>query len=169
MVAVLEKRIDALGDELVAFLRRRCPSQYEELAQETWLKVSRANPTCPDARSFRAYVFATARRLLIDHHRRNARQVRVVSLEGGLQLRGAADPESSARAGQVLAIVEAELSEMKPEVAQVFRWRTSEDLSFKDIAARQGCSINTALGRMHQATKRLGRALTRTGLIGETP
>ena len=55
---------------------------------------------------------------------------------------------------------------MKPEMAEVFRLRTTDDVPFKDIAERQGCSINTALGRMHRATRKIADALEAEGLSG---
>lgn len=167
----LSDRIAPLQGELLGFLRRRRPHEAEELAQEVWLRVTSANaPT--EARAFRAYVFTVARRLLIDRHRRSRTIGALVALDGGRAEQGAAsgsDPHGQAVAAEVLAVVERCLAAMKPEVAQVFRWRATTDLSFKDIAARQGCSLNTALGRQHQAAKRIARALDEAGLSGRTP
>ena len=164
---VLERRIDALNAELVRFAERKVPGRGEELVQETWLRMHRAQPTCPDDGSFRAYAYAVVRRLIIDHYRRRANRVNLVPIEGGIPLSGPADPHGTAVAGQVLQVVEAELADMKPAIAEVFRWRMTEEWSFSDIACKQGVSINTALGRMHQATKRLARALRSRDLMEE--
>ena len=75
-----------------------------------------------------------------------------------------ASPESSARAAQILAVVEQTLNGMKPEIAQVFRLRMSTQQSFQEIANVQGTGLNTALGRMHRATKLLAEALAEAGL-----
>lgn len=158
-----ESHIAALADELLGFLQRRAPADAEELAQETWVRLTAAAPDT-DERGFRAYAFTVARRLLIDRHRRAVRRGPMVPLQGGLA--GSADPHSDAVAAQTLAVIEATLRGMKPEVSQVFRWRTTTGLSFKEIAAKQGCSINTALGRHHHATKALARALREAGLGG---
>lgn len=170
--APIEARIGRHQAGILAFLRRRCPGHAEELAQEVWLRVARADPDCPTDAAFRAYAFATARRLLIDHHRRRAARVRLVPLDGATgPIRTSPDrPDHHAHAAEVLAVVEATLDGMKPELAQVFRWRTTEDAPFKELARRQDCSINTALGRMHQATKTIRAALTEAGLLdGDTP
>ena len=45
---ILDDRIARHRGELLAFLRRRSPREAEELAQETWMRVARANPDCPD-------------------------------------------------------------------------------------------------------------------------
>ena len=156
----------------MGFLRRRCADDAEELAQEVWVRVTSAKPPT-EARAFRAYVFTVARRLLIDRHRRSRTMGRLVALDGGkaAETRGstATDPHSRAVAVEVLEVVEQCLASMKPEVAQVFRWRATTDLSFKDIAARQNCSLNTALGRQHQAARRIARALEEKGISGRKP
>lgn len=163
-LARLDERITRHQAEILAFIARRCPSDAEELAQETWLRVHRANPVCENEAAFRGYAFTVARRILIDHYRRRAARAPLVPLDGGLEPRGTADPHSSAVASQTLQIVENSLAEMRPEIAEVFRLRMTSQLSFKEIAIRQGVPLNTALGRMHNATKRLSAALIDAGL-----
>ncbi len=163
---LLSERIARHRQELLAFLRRRAAADAEELAQETWMRIARIDPSCPDDGSFRSYAYTVARRLLIDHHRARARSLSLVSLEGGAEPRSCSDPHAVVAAGQALALVQAELEAMKPELAEVFRLRMTTELTFKDIAARQGCSLNTALGRHHQATKRIARVLRAHGLDG---
>jgi RNA polymerase sigma-70 factor, ECF subfamily len=160
----LGERIHRHQAEVLAFLMRRAPQEAEELAQETWLRVHRANPICESEGAFRAYVFTVARRILIDHYRRRSSRVPLVPLEGGLEPSTQVSPHGSVVAAQTLQVVEGTLAEMRPEIAEVFRLRMTSRLSFKDIAARQGVPINTALGRMHRATKRLHNALCAAGL-----
>ena len=96
-------------------------------------------------------------------------RIQLVPLEGGVE-RAASDtptPMASVLAAEMLASVEHALAEMKPELAEVFRLRTTSDLPFKQIAARQGVSINTALGRMHQAVKKIHRVLAERDLLPE--
>lgn len=170
----LDGRIQRHHAELVGFLARRSPEDAEGLAQEVWLRVARANPDCPTETQFRAYTYAVARRLLIDHHRRRAARIQIVSLEGGLDVAGGQDPDSphgAVSTAQMLTAVERALSSMKPELAEVFRWRTGDDVPFKEIAARQGVNLNTALGRMHQATRKIAAVLHALDLLspGDPP
>jgi RNA polymerase sigma factor (sigma-70 family) len=169
--SVLQQRISQLRDELIGFLRRRSP-EPDEVAQETWLRVTQADPDCADDRSFRAFVYVVARRLLIDRARRRSRAVVLVPIDGGRADTEPADRSGSTAdgvlaAGQTLAVVEQVLTAMKPELAEVFRLRMTTDLSFAEIAARQGVPLNTALGRHHQATSHLARALRAHGLMTE--
>lgn len=79
----LDARIDRHRAELVAFLARRAPEDAEDLAQEVWIRVTRAAPMCSDEAAFRGYLFTVARRLLIDHYRRRGRAGRLVPIDGG--------------------------------------------------------------------------------------
>jgi len=169
----METRIQEHHGDLLAFLRRRRPQDAEELAQEVWIRMSNAAPTFETNGHFRAYMYAVARKVLIDAHRRSAARVRLVPLEGG---RAAPDgaahgPDANLHAAEMLEVVERTLASMKPALAEVFRLRTATGMAFKDIAARQGVSLGTALSRMHQATKHLRKALTEAGFLtpGETP
>lgn len=165
---LLESRIARYRPELVAFIARRVRQDAEELAQEVWLRIARANPSFPDDASFRAYAYTVARRLIVDHHRKRKRTLQVVPIDDVVREPAApSDPGQMVQADQVLAVVRRELAAMKPELAEVFRLRTTTGLSFKQIADRQGCSLNTALGRHHQATRRMARALREAGLTEE--
>lgn len=162
----LDRRIADLRGELSGFLRRRTPD-YEEIAQETWMRVAEADPRCPDDRAFRAFVYVVARRLLIDAARRRARSGTLVPLDGGREPDGGSRPDGPLIAGQSLAVVERVLGAMKPDVAEVFRLRMTTDWSFQQIAEHQQVPLNTALGRHHQATKQIARALREQGLLTE--
>jgi RNA polymerase sigma-70 factor (ECF subfamily) len=165
----MQERIGRHHAEIVAFLARRAPDAAEELAQEVWFRMARARPDCPTDAEFRAYAYAVARRLLVDHHRRRCARIELVPLDGGVRPHEAVDagrPDSAMDAGEILEVVESTLGAMKPALAEVFRWRTTEDVSYKEIARRQDTNVNTALGRMHQATRKIRRALVDAGLIG---
>ena len=162
----LNVRIQNHQDEVLRFLTRRVSRDAEELAQEVWYRIAKADPSCPDEASFRAYMFTVARRLLVDHHRRRMARIQLVQAEPEVLERSpsSANPESQSRANQILAVVENTLNEMKPEIAEVFRLRLSTSRSFQEIANEQDVVLNTALGRMHRATKLIAKALADAGL-----
>ena len=162
--ASIDARIGRFSPEILSFIRRRAPAYAEEIAQETWMRVAAAAPDCPDDRAFRAYAYTVARRLLVDHYRRGRSRIQLVPLEGGLEPPSQASQHGSVIAGEVLAVVEHTLEGMKPEIAEVFRLRMTSSMSFKEIAQRQGVGLNTALGRMHNATKKMAAALRAAGL-----
>ncbi|MEO0601790.1 MAG: RNA polymerase sigma factor, partial [Myxococcota bacterium] len=118
---LLEDRIARHRPELVAFLARRVGQDAEELAQEVWLRIARAEASFPDDASFRAYAYTVARRLVVDLYRKRKRTLQVVPLEETLrEPQAPSDPSQLVQADQVLAVVRAELSAMKPELAEVF-------------------------------------------------
>ncbi len=156
----LDERIAGMESDLLRFLRRRVGADAEEVAQDVWLRIAGASPP-DDTDGFRAYVFVVARRMLIDRYRK--KRPIVVAIEDTAEPSMPADAHSAVAASQVAASVERVVGHMKPEMAEVFWMRTREGLAFKDIARRQGTSLNTALGRMHQAVKRLQKALAAEG------
>ena len=153
--------------EMVAFLcRRTSETRAEELAQEIWVRMTTSEASFPSDQHQRAYAYAIARRLLIDdHRRRRARPVLTTWTPQTVEPSVSDPPDSVARAKQVSDVVEQTLARLKPEVAEVWRMRVESHHAFKDIAAHQGCSLNTALGRMAGATRQLRRALEHTGHI----
>lgn len=161
----LPSRIERLAPELLRFLRRRAPdSEAEELAQELWLRIHRSEQQFADDAGLRAFAYVVARRLLVDRMRRAAARPVLVAIDGTPEPVGTHSPEEQARTSRLLDVVERTLASLKPEVAQVWRWRMTEEVSFKEIAQRQDCGVNTALGRMHQATLALRSALTTAGM-----
>lgn len=151
--------------ELLGFLRRRAPERAEELAQEVWLRMSRTAATFDSDAQFRGYLFTVARRLLIDHHRSKRSQLTLVAL--GHEPEGGESADARVRQGEVLAVVQAALAELPADTAQVVRWRLSEDATFKELAARQGVPLGTALARMHRGTQHIRRRLVEAGLVEE--
>ncbi len=162
----LQDRIARIHPELVGFLRKRVGDDAEEVAQDVWVKLSAAEPDIDDFAGLRAYVFVIARRLLIDRYRsvqaRTAR-LRLVPLDDSPDVGRPPTADSAVAASQRAALVEHTLQGLKPELVEVFWMRTRDDLPFKEIARRQSCSINTALGRMHQVVKKLKAAMAEQG------
>jgi len=149
-----------LQAELLVFFRSRLPPEAEELCQETWSRTLAAAPSCADEAAFRAYLFTCARRVLVDRHRRRLRRAPLVLLGDDESLAQATErPDQQAGAAQLARLAQRSLDAMSPEMAQVFRWRLQRGMSFKEIARRQGVPLNTALGRMHRALRRLRAAL----------
>ena len=161
-----EQWIAEVQEDLLGFLYRRCPAHAEELAQDVWLRMTRANPTLATQEEHRKYLFTTARRSLIDHYRTTKRRPTLIADGQDKHLRLVSQhitPEQILEGQATAAIIEKALSKMKPAVAEVFRLRVTTDTSFKEIATHQGVSLNTALGRMHQATKSVRSALAMAG------
>jgi len=161
----LEMSIRALQGEIFSFLRRKNKERAEELAQEVWLRVTRARPEGMPFKEFRAYAYTVARRVLVDEYRRRNARVTLRLVEEEPQGRASSgNPQELAQAAQMLDVVEAALASLQPEVVEVFRLRTTTELAFREIAERQGVPLNTALGRMHRAVKAIRMSLKQAGI-----
>lgn len=151
--------------DLVAYCERRVPGAGEELAQDTWARLLHAAPALPDDDAVRAYAFTVARRVIVDHHRRRLARPRLTLVVDPPDATDALTPEHDARAHDLARLVDAALADASPEIVAVFHARLHHDTPFAELAAHQGVSINTALGRMHRAVLRIRRALRDAGIV----
>jgi RNA polymerase sigma-70 factor (ECF subfamily) len=84
--------------------------------------------------------------------------------EAGLALRETLasptpNPGQRAEAADLGARIGRAVAELPTDLREVFLLRTQAELPFKEIAAIQAVSINTALARMQYALNRLRKAL----------
>lgn len=130
----------------------------EDIFQDTFIKaiVFMKQGRYTDSGKFYPWLSRIAHNLIVDHFRRNhleqhissdAQEVdllNVISLSEG-------SIEDVIVNEQVLADVVKLVNYLPDTQQEVVRMRFFEDLSFKEIAAATGVSINTALGRMRYA------------------
>lgn len=152
---------------LMGFLVNRVGTEAEDLHQEVWARVSSALPEYSNNGTFTAWIFQIARRLVIDHYRRTNARIRMVFPEDPTvpsQI-GSIGPDADLQERQIADTLESSLAEMKPEIADVVRWRLFEQTPFKEIAQRQNVPLNTALGRMHSGLKKIRSSLETNDLV----
>jgi RNA polymerase sigma factor (sigma-70 family) len=147
---------------LVSYLVRAWPARDDihDLRQETYLRVYEAAAK-ERPRSAKAFLFATARHLLIDRLRRQ----RVVSFEPGWDLNDLdalvdeISPERCAGAGEELRALAVAFDLLPPRCREVVWMRRVEEQSQKEVAARLG--IGEAMVEKHIAKgmRRLADAL----------
>jgi RNA polymerase sigma factor (sigma-70 family) len=147
---------------LVRYLTRNWPARDEihDLRQETYLRVYEAAAKATP-RVAKAFLFTTARHLVIDRLRRQ----KVVSFEPGWDLESLnvlideISPERCAAADQQLRILAQAFNNLPPRCRQVVWMRRVEDQSQKEVAARLG--IGEAMVEKHiaKAMRRLADAL----------
>lgn len=133
----------------------------EDLFQELWCRVIRHAGRFNDV-SFKAWLWKIARNLVIDFRRKKRPDLSLDAVEDEDDQPLLNQLESSER-GPAEAVERADLAKrvMKavgslPEIQrEVFLMRVQGDLSFSEIAQALGVPLNTALGRMHDATTKL--------------
>ena len=180
LVAAFAAGDAAAMEELVSRYRRPLFSWFtlqvsdsataEDLYQDVWLKVIRGASSFHDV-SFKAWMWRIARNRLIDFRRKMRPELTldqpVASTDGEGDAPSNVDRVSDVRANvaenmqgeerrQALRAAIAQLSDAHREIVMM---RLVENLAFKDIAERLGISINTALGRMHDATEKLRKMM----------
>ncbi len=149
---------------LYAYLNRMMPGKHaviDDVFQQTWIKVVRKLPKYKCQQKFLAWIIRIAHNLAVDQFRRNKRQDDSVPVEERREelLSDSAEPWRSLDREEMARILKWALDQLNPELKEVFLLR-QEELSFKEIAAVQGCSINTVLGRMQYALRNLRKLLT---------
>lgn len=138
----------------------------DDVFQKIWIKVVDNLEKYRHQDKFAAWLFRIARNVIIDHVRQS--KARAISsplvpeddCTSELEMladKSACGDELLCNAEFAEAFEEA-VADISPELREVFLMRM-EDISFKEIAEIQSCSINTALARMQYAMKNLSKKL----------
>ncbi len=147
---------------LERFLRRnwRDLSEIQDLRQETYARVYAAarkeRPKSP-----KAFIFSTARNLVIDRVRKS----RVVSIDTGLDLEALHVfideplPDEQVSARQELRLLQAALDDLPPRCRDVVVLRKVYGLSQRDTAMQLGIAECTVEKHVSKGVRRLSEAL----------
>jgi RNA polymerase sigma-70 factor (ECF subfamily) len=150
--------------QLYAYLHRMLPGQHaviDDIFQQVWIKVIAKLPVYQHNNKFQAWLLRIAHNMTIDFFRRSKKNI-TVSVDNDdtlIQLPDCREmPWSELCLAELSTAVATALEELPIEQKEVFLLR-QDKISFKEIAAIQQCSINTALGRMKYAIKNLRKEL----------
>ena len=136
----------------------------DEIFQETWFRALK-NIHKFKHKNFLNWLFRIAHNLMIDRARRNKKNVSMQSSIGGgedgenaLEDRLAApgiSPAEQAGGSGLGETIDAAVETLSFDQKEVFLLRMYGNISFKEIAKIQKCSINTCLARMQYALAKL--------------
>ena len=133
------------------------PAGADEVFAESWTKVINYLPRYRDDGKFSAWLFRMAKNVFIDRIRRS-HPGRFVPVDDEntpeLPDGKSSSPDLELGASDTGKMISAALEQLPAEQREVFILR-EQDLSFKEIAEIQNCSLNTALSRMRYAIKSL--------------
>ena len=131
----------------------------EDLFQDVFVKivVRLRNGQYQESGKFYSWIMRVAHNLIIDHFRKTNDDKVISNDEGEQDLFN--DPSLAVNENREQEMIKEQLiSDIKILIAklpesqrQVLLMRYYEDMSFKEIAQKTNCSINTALGRMRYA------------------
>jgi RNA polymerase sigma factor (sigma-70 family) len=155
---LFERHRDALLRHVRNLLGTR--TDAEDIVQETWSRLLRADNLQRHQGRARSYMFRVATNIAFDRHRRR----RETSLENPEELAEAASvagPDAIAEMDQAIEAITQTLLAIRPRSRKVFLMRTAEELSFEAIAERLGISKRTVEREMKHALDACQRRLRR--------
>jgi RNA polymerase sigma factor (sigma-70 family) len=154
------------------FIRRRVADEAdaEDILQDVFYELIEAYRLMKPIEQVGAWLYRVARNRIIDAFRKNkpaqfsaekdphAGDGESLSLEELLPSPDAG-PEAAYARSILLEELDAAIDELPEEQREVFLAHEFEGLSFKEISARTGVSVNTLLSRKHHAVVHLRRQL----------
>ena len=161
----LEPLVEKYKRPLFSFILKMTEGREDtdEIFQETWFRALK-NIHKFQHKNFLNWLFRIAHNLVIDRARRNKKNVSMQSsigsadgdstLEDQLAAPGISPAEEAGGTGLGRQI-EAAVETLSPDQKEVFLLRMYGNVSFKEIAKIQKCSINTCLARMQYALTKL--------------
>ena len=148
--------------DLLRFFRRRVgsPETADELTQETFLRLLRAEPAGA-LRDPKAYLYRTAFNLLTDHYR--WMRTRRETPDAGADLNTLRDPnptaESVVMSREELGVLRRAIDSLPPRGREIFVLHKFHGLSYAEIAARLGIAKNTVMVHMVRSLARCKKEL----------
>ena len=143
--------------EIFAYVLRRAGGDTEtvaDLVAEVFVVALRKQDVIPPSPEDRLWLYGVARRVVLDHQRRDKRWLRAQS-----QLRQKASSETAANSDGSRERVQAAMEKLRPadrEVLQLVIW---DGLSHSQAAQVLGITTNAVALRLHKARSRLRRIL----------
>ncbi len=150
---------------LLGYLRSQRPDAAEDLASETWITVARGLASFKGGEDeFRRWVFATARRRLLDLVRAESRRPRTVpeAAVAGAPVPVSPDAETEVLQGLATRRVLQHLASLSPSEVEVVLLRVVAGLSTEDVASITGRTSVSVRVLQHRALRRLAKLVSTT-------
>ncbi len=150
---------------LLRYLRVLAPEQAEDIAAETWVQVVRGLPRFSgDEAAWRAWLFTTARRRLLDQARQRRRHpAEPLDEVSQADLPRAADAEQLAMENIATESALALLSRLSAQQADVIMLRVVAGLDTEVVADMLGMTTGAVRVAAHRGLKKLESLLSRAG------
>jgi RNA polymerase sigma-70 factor (ECF subfamily) len=137
----------------------------EDIAQDVFIKVYRSLPKFRQDSQFTSWIYRIAMNACIDHRRRQTAGGAVpVAEEAEQKMENTPEerpgPETSAYAGELGNVLEAEIRRLPPGQRIVFVMRHHEGLKLGEIASALGLAEGTVKRQLHAAVHRLRAVLS---------
>lgn len=170
---LLNRHKDRVYNYIFMKIRDRALSQ--DIFQETFIRVVNTvkRGKYNEQGKFLPWVMRIAHNLMIDHFRK-ASKVRMISETSSknegfsifdvLELKET-NVEDNIIRGELLDQMVELIEHLPKNQSDILKMRIFKEMSFKDIAKKEGISINTALGRMRYALINIRKLIEKHGLV----
>jgi RNA polymerase sigma-70 factor (ECF subfamily) len=148
----------AFNHRLVRYLRLQIGDRADDIASETWIHIARRiDAFSGNEAQFRGWLFTTARRRLIDAHRRNARRAETPVAAGTLEAAPAVDsnPEQAAMSAHGTEWALAALGQLPDDQREVIALRVLGGLAVAEVARTLELSPGNVRVLQHRGLRRL--------------
>lgn len=151
---------------LVGFVARRMGDRQEahDLVHDAWVRAAESQPTLSQelhTPSSRAYLYAVAENLVIDHYRRRKRQQDALQGVALWQPAQTDDVKDAHSLRQAIAAVDQALADLPPRCRAIFLADRLDGTPQADIAAQHGTSVKTVEREVQRAMDAIEQALHR--------
>lgn len=152
--------MDAHGAELRRHVERMLPGPdaAEDVLQTVWITAHRKPPEARDGPALRAWLYRVATNAALDRlgaDRRRRRALEGRTLFVAPEPRPAPDEGLRGLGERARRRVREQVAALPPKQRQAVWMRWAEGREYADIAARLGCSEESARGNVYQGMKRL--------------
>ena len=153
----------AHGEQVLLYFKRRTdPESARDGAADTFLVAWRRIDEIPVGNEL-PWLYGVARRVLSQQRRALGRRIRLTRKLSGVAQPEMALPETVVVRNTEYVEVQAALGRLRPCDRELLRLAVWEELPHAEIAAILGCSTHAVDQRLHRATKKLTRELSRSG------
>ena len=167
-----EELVSRYGRVLLGYLVRMCGDQgsAEDLFQETFKRVYQKAASFKGTGRFRSWLFSIATNAAIDSMRKNAKRVKMVSLNQNKDCDGdnchavladekTVGPAQSAVLAEQKAQVQRAIEQLPPRQRTALVLAYYQQMSYRQVAEVLGCSVGTVKTHMFRALKALAGLL----------
>jgi len=134
----------------------RNPADADDLLQEAWLRIHRARHTYRRERPLLPWIYAIARRVRVDHYRRQVRTANHEQRWEQLDVEVASALPDTPRADDLEALL-APLSESQREVLEMLK---VTGMSLEEVARATSCSVGAVKQKVHRAYEKLRQTMS---------
>jgi RNA polymerase sigma-70 factor, ECF subfamily len=135
----------------------------EDLCQEVFLRVWRLRTRYRASGSFRAYLFAIARHVWLEHVRKSATRARFSAPPSFDMAQVQADdrtrPDESCERSELEARLMSAVQRLPEDQRMAFVLRVAHGLTLREVATAMNCPVNTVRSRKSLAINKLRSAL----------